>query len=284
MANEHVFVYDESGLQGYLKTQPQKNDFALLAGVLMPAAIRTELQQALDVEFQALDLTGVNKLHATELFQNHNNLPIKAKVLQRVRDDDRLAIVYEAISCYGYFNRRECVRGIRDSAMAARTNTEVRLNSHEEAENVYHEALEGLLIKLDCYLNGGSVTMISDSIDPTMLKESEEKVNYLSQEECTHVVKAYNLVQKRPASGAIMTRIDKEYTLQCTYTFQTEATSLTLLADIVTNSVYRHLLLQLEAGNLAGLNSRTIMAGHILENRIVLLSDDNMTDLLFPRT
>lgn len=145
--------------------------------------------------------------------------------------------------------------------------------------------MQGIVLKADAYAQDHGIDQIDllfDELDE-VLREGYEKALGDTQtlEHQEHKVKGWNLKDKAPVSGSITTEVHAPYPLDVTHIgclkVAGKSDPLVLLADIVTNALYRHLR---SVDSSHPLNAPASIDGWCLASRVWGVRDDAIEDLI----
>jgi len=107
--------------------------------------------------------------------------------------------------------------------------------------------------------NSTDLIMITDHIDNQLLKEALNELNYLKQEVHIHTYSAYDTLEKQVVFKKLTFRVEGfDIAVKNIQTIEIEGTPsyITLAADILTNSLYRHLKFKIANRDAIRLNSK----------------------------
>jgi hypothetical protein len=276
------FYFDEAGEKGFLEGDFSPEVFGLIAGVALPTRNVSIMNEELQDIFKDLDCTDVNKIHATEIFKNGGNQKIKDRFFSYMAAKEEWLLVYEAMYPKGYINF--------NSKLTQNNSTEnkrYKPSNNPKRERLYNHLLEGVIVKLDeiCKTeNSTDLLMMTDRIDKQLLKEALNELNYLKQEEHIHTTSAYDTVENKVVFRALTSRVEGfDVTVKNIHTIEIEDTPsyMTLAADIMTNSLYRHLTFKILNRTSIRLHSNHAVEGFELQSRIALTDDNYIMDSLY---
>ena len=276
------FYFDEAGEKGFLEGDFSPEVFGLIAGIALPTRNVAAMNEELQDIFKELDCTGVNKIHATEIFKNGANKTIKDRFFSYMATKEEWLLVYEAIYPKGYiiFNSKSPKRNTTE-------NERYKPSSNPKKERLYNHLLEGIIIKLDeiCKIEKSTdLLMITDHIDKRLLKEALNELNYLKQDEHIHKSSAYDTVEDKLVFQTLTSKIegfDIAVTNIQTIEIENSPSYLTLAADILTNSLYRHFTFKISNRDAIRLNSNHAIEGFELRSRVALTDDNYVMDSLY---
>lgn len=279
------YYFDESGEKGFLDSNFSASDIGLIAGIALPARIVGVFESEVAAILSHLDTQGVDKHHATELFQDGKNFGIKNELLNFLCNRDEWLLIYEAIYPLGLYKYEESTQQLFAKHKPA--NPRVKLSKNEKRLRIYTALLEGVIVKLDevCRIEGSSdLLMISDRLDEGIHKEALQTLDCLKQEVHTKKASGFDTATKQVVHGSVESRI-KGFDAAVRYVsdIKTEGSpsSLTIVADIVSNTLYRHLKSVVESNPNIRLHSKMAISGFQLANRTAFVGDDYIIDTLY---
>lgn len=279
------YYFDESGEKGFLDSNFSASDIGLIAGIALPARVVRAFESEADTILSSLDLSGVDKEHATELFKDGKNLGVKSELLDFLRNRDEWRLVYEAIYPLGLFKAKESTRNLFAKHKPA--NPRVKISKNDKRLRVYTALLEGVIVKLDevCRIEESSdLLMISDHLDEGIHKEALQTLGYLKQEVHTQNVSGFDTETKQVVHGKIESRVEGfDAAVRHISGIKTELapSTLTIVADVVSNSLYRHLRSVVEASPDIRLHCEAAISDFHLANRIAFVDDHYIVDTLY---
>lgn len=279
------YYFDESGEKGFLDSNFSASDIGLIAGIALPARVVGAFESEANAILSRLDTSGVDKDHATELFKDGKNLDVKNELLNFLRNRDEWLLIYEAIYPLGLFKAEESTRNVFAKHKPA--NPRVKISKNEKRLRIYTALLEGIIVKLDevCRIEGSSeLSMISDRLDEGIHKEAIQTLDYLKQEVHTQTASGFDTETKKVVHGKIESRVEGfDVTVRHIAGIKTELTPscLTIVADVISNTLFRHLRSVVEANPDIRLHSKAAISGFHLANRIAFVDDNYIVDTLY---
>lgn len=280
-----LYYFDESGDFGYLDKEPPAGSFGVVAGFAFPASHGDEYSRILNELYLTLETTGCDKIRSAFVFVGNRNKEIFDKYLDFFLDN-QLLIIYEAICLRGaYKNKMELDDIIKRNTTTTKENNIITITKDEQ-DNMYHDVLKGIIIKLDtmCSLEGNnSLSMVSDNIDKKILKISKRNLNDLSKKDYNRSYKMFDKSKRQNFTSKITIRtdfpdMDVKYVKEIGITTDNGPA---FAADFVSNSIYRHLKEKIKTGHANKLHAKEIMEGYPLIKKIVFLNDEDMTDKIY---
>lgn len=279
------YYFDESGEKGFLDSNFSASDVGLIAGIALPTRIVGVFESEVNAILSRLHTQGVDKHHATELFKDGKNQTVKEELLNYLCNRNEWLLVYEAIYPLGLFRYEESTQQL--FAKYKPDNPRVKVSKNEKRLRVYSILLEGVIVKLDevCRIEGSSnLLMISDRLDEGIHKEALQTLDYLKQEVHIQKTSGFDTETRQVVHGSVESRIKGfDVVVRHVSDIKTETASscLTIVADIVSNTLYRHLKSVVEANPNIRLHSKAAISGFHLANRTAFVGDDYINDTLY---
>jgi hypothetical protein len=279
------YYFDESGEKGFLTSSFSASDIGLIAGIALPARVALALEAETDSILARLDTTGIDKLHATELFKDGKNLEVRDSLLEFLRNRNEWLLVYEAIYPLGLYKSNESIQQLL--AKTKPNNTSVKVAKNERCLRIYTELLKGVVIKLDavCQTEESSdLLMISDRLDEGIHREALQLLDHLKQKVHVKKISGFDTVTKKVVHSTLKSSIQGfDATVRYVTDIRTETapSNLTIVADIVTNTLYRHLKSVVKENPNIRLHSNAAVKGFQLLNRIAFVSDSYIADSMY---
>lgn len=281
-----VFYYfDESGEKGFLDSNFSDSDIGLIAGIALPARVVGAFEPEANAILSRLDMSGVDKEHATELFKDGKNLDVKNALLDFLRNRDEWLLIYEAIYPLSLFMAEESTRNLFAKHKPA--NPRVKISKNEKRLRIYTALLKGIIVKLDemCRIEGSSeLSMISDRLDEGIHKEAIQTLDYLKQETHTQTVSGFDTETRKVVHGKIESRVEGfDFTVRHIVGIKTELTPscMTIVADVISNTLFRHLRSMVVQNPGIRLHSNAAIRGFHLAKRIAFVDDNYIIDTLY---
>lgn len=279
------YYFDESGEKGLLDGNFSPSDIGLIAGIALPARLVPIFNGEISIILKKLDLSDVKKLHASELFKDGKNAPIRHELLNFLASKNEWLLVYEAVFPLGLYNSEVSTQQLLQRPNP--TNQSVRVSRNQHIKRIYIAMLEGIIIKLDEVCrneHSHDLLMVSDQIDNGILKEALETLNHLKQDTHVHKSSGYDTATGQIVHGSIESSI-KGFDAKVKYVsdikIDSTQSSLTVAADIVTNSLYRHLMQVVKKTPSLRLHSNAAVADFILKDKTAFTDDCYIMDTLY---
>ena len=146
MEKVHYF-FDESGEKGFVTGEFEATAFGLVAGIALPSRNIVSFERELDGVFSSLDLSVVDKIHATELFQHAGNVQVRQDLMDFLNGKDEWLIIYEALYPQGVLRHQQKSEEIFSSHIPEAPK--VKVSGNPKRVRLYTLLLEGVITKLD---------------------------------------------------------------------------------------------------------------------------------------
>lgn len=284
-----ILVIDESGAKGYSdKTESSLGELGVMAGFLIPKEFKDIASNALN-EIRNKYLVD-RKLHITDLSpENQKNL--RDEIFGHFKAH-RIYWVYEAIHVEGFRNNAQMIKNLLDKAKAER-KSQIKISQNESKDLLHSELFLGIFGKavafsIDQWGEEIFLEIISDPIDAKIISAFKQKAEELLNvgETRKQITTGFDPNLKAVVSGAIEMNISDGKDLlgdfsNVKYDISTEDSSLTLTADVLSNSVF-HFLMSLQKTS-AGekLNHMATIEGHELSSLVYGAHSDDMGNYIF---
>jgi hypothetical protein len=279
------YYFDESGEKGFVGAGFTIEDIGLVAGIALPSGDVARFEADVSCILAKADSSTVKKLHATELFKDGANASIKAELLGFLSARQGWLLVYEAVYPLGLYRQELSTNSILDQYK--QKDPRVKVSGNKAQTRIYTELLEGIVVKLDevCRLEGSSsVAMLSDRIDKGLFKEATARLNYLKEETHANSVSGFDTEANKVVHGSVTSQV---IGFDSTVRFVTETTTeyttstMTIVADIVANTLYRQLKATSQAHAGIRLHSHAALEGYALKPRVAFADDNYIVDTLY---
>lgn len=284
---------DESGAGGYSRNlEPIRDrEIGLMCALLFPAkhvekyrnAFRSGYERFLDA------MPNDAKLHITDAFASRNECwaTIARSVrseFHRLIDCLQIPVVYDARRLAVERDSHELQEIFVSQAKKSRRSP-IKISDHPSQSKVEGALILGLALKLDAFCTDSGhkkIDMLFDRIDDKVAQEYRKIVARISNiGNSTRIVKGWNTETKSQIQSKISTKIDAPFPIntQCLGELRVVGKNdpLILAADIVTNSLYDHLL---NLSHEAFLNRPSSIEGWDLERRVYGVRDDAIEDII----
>lgn len=279
------YYFDESGEKGFVTSRFTAEDIGLVAGIALPSSEVAAFEADISRILAKADSSQLEKLHATELFKDGANASVKEELLNFLSSRQGWLLVYEAVYPLGLYRQEGSNEALLEQH---KPNTpRVKISKNKTQTRIYTELLEGIVVKLDevCRLEGSSsVAMFSDQIDKGIFKEAGSKLEYLKEEIHTDNVSGFDTEAKKVVRGSVTSQvIGFDTTVRFVTEITTEATTstMTVVADIISNTLYRQLKTTSKTHAGIRLHGHAALDGYALKHRIAFIDDNYIKDTLY---
>jgi hypothetical protein len=279
------YYFDESGEKGFVADGFTAEDIGLVAGIALPAIDVAGFEADISRILAKVDQSQVSKVHATELFKDGANASVKDELLKFLAARQGWLLIYEAVYPLGLYRQEASNESLLEQHRPKTPRVKTSIN--KASQRIYTELLEGIVVKLDeaCRLEGSSsVAMISDQIDKGLFKEANSRLEYLKQEVHTHKVSGFDAAAKKVVRGSVTSQvIGFDNTVRFVTKITTEATTstMTIVADIISNTLYRQLKSTSMTCPGIRLHGHAALEGYVLKHRVAFVDDNYVMDTLY---
>lgn len=291
----NVIAYiDEAGAKGFSrKLGPGRDDeIGLMSAVLFPAdrvdAMREEYRPGFDA-FCAAAPAGA-KHHFTDAFSPGNEAWAGVADTVRTEFGDIIRrqtppIVYDARRLAVQRRSHEVTETLKADAEAARRNKRIQLPTRVSARRVETELIEGLTVKLDALAEASDWSLIDlwfDEIDGVLAQHYSDHIDSLRHvSSSTHTVKGWDSEARTPVQAEVRIDIGGPIPLDVTrigrVTVVGKTDPLVLVADLIANSLHRHLR---DLDSQARLNAPDSIEAWPFADRVWGVRDDAIEDVI----
>ena len=268
-----TFALDESGAKGYSDNREKvKGELGVVAGVLVPTEHVSRVVSDIGEITERFRTNG--KLHITDLqpsdqeFLRNQIFSYLALVNARW--------VYEAMYVEGLYSSAQLVSSLRENAKK-NIRSGVKVPSNEKKYLLHSQLLLGAFGKavafcLDNVGNTVHLNVITDQLDNSIVKKFKIDANRILNigKKSERKVTGFDTATQKVVTGSITTEITEGVDALgdfsgVTYEVAVSDSPLTLVADIIANSVHHHLssLQDKEPG--CRLNTLESIRGHQLD-------------------
>ncbi|MCK7575901.1 MAG: hypothetical protein MZV65_08385 [Chromatiales bacterium] len=271
-----TFVLDESGAKGYSDNREKcKGELGVVAGVLIP----TEYLRQVTAEIEQIiaNYKADGKFHITDLSTSRQG-SLRSEIFAYLASVNA-CWVYEAMYVEGLYSHAQFVSSLRDKAKESRRSS-VKLSGNEKKELLHSQLLLGAFGKavafcLDCVGNEVRLNVLTDQLDAPIVKEFKEDAKRLFNvgEKREHKVTGFDVVAQKVATGSISSEITEGINYLgdlsgVAFEISISDSPLTIIADILANSVNHHLSSLQTHSPGSQLNSLEAIAGHPLASLV----------------
>ncbi len=279
------YYFDESGEKGFVREGFDKTDLGLIAGIALPSRSIPKFETSVSAILSKLNTSDVDKVHSTELFNDEGNRQVRDELLEFLSTTDEWLLVYEAVYPLGIHQSEKSKSDIFNKNKA--DNPRVKVSKNPQKMRIYNSLLEGVIIKLDEICkneNSSNLVMVSDHIDTGIHKEALETLGYLKEKEHQKTVTGFDTVANKVVSKDILSRIEGvDIFVKHVNTIEVESTSssMTVVADIIANTLYRHIKSKIETNETLRLHSLKTLEGYVLNSKVAFLDDNYVMDNIY---
>jgi hypothetical protein len=284
MTSVHYF-FDESGEKGFIKEGFNNDNIGLVAGIALPSKYISEFEGALSIILSKLNTSSSNKIHSTELFSNEENRKVRDEILEYLSSSEGWLLIYEAVYPLGLYQNETKTAAIFDQHKPKKP--QVKVSRNPQKNRIYNSLLEGVIIKLDetCKIEESrNLVMVSDHIDSGIHKEALETLGYLKEKEHRKTVTGFDTVTKEIVSKDILSKVEGiDISVNYVKTIEVDSSEspMTITADIIANTLYRHINEKLTSHQKLRLHSRKAIEGYLLESKVAFIDDNYVMDDLY---
>ncbi|HHF3021333.1 TPA: hypothetical protein ACPJ0R_004378 [Vibrio diabolicus] len=244
-----ILVVDESGAKGYAdQKENYSGETGVIAGFVFPESEYEQHKTELDNIRNSHSSDG--KLHITDL---------EPDAQKSLRDDiihyleaNEVVCVFEAMYVEGLHHISEESRS-RHQAIRQQLKSNIKRSTNEKYELLHEKLFVGVFGKAlafsqDCLENCTYISVITDNIDDPVIKKISKGIDELLGCKEPKVTKStgFDPVKKEVVTGTITSTIHDpsgilgDYS-SIGYAIEKEDSAFTLVADVLANSIYRHL-------------------------------------------
>ncbi len=278
MKRHYIFI-DESGGKGYAdKRERYLGELGVIAGYLIPdmylEIFKTEIEKRLS------DIEGPGKVHITEL----PNQEQARRVIFQAFTDLKIPWMYEAIYVEGLYQSEFC---------------DGRGGNRSSKELLHAKLFIGLMLKVLASVHkfrekGVELVVVSDNLDQGVIKklfiELDDYLSLLKSGELKREFKVYDKAtgellhcSSKATADNLPSHPGLKVEIVC------ENSSMTLLSDVLANSVNHYLGKEFEANSNMLPNSKQAIANHPLRSLLLWSYDkdsgevSNLSDIVYRR-
>lgn len=283
-----TLIIDESGAKGYSDNQETEvGEFGVMSGYLIPDERLEEVKN--DLKQITKKYSSDEKLHITDIEQQDQQ-SLRDEIFAYLKSHNALW-VYDAIYVEGYFKHAEAIGRIVDEIKENR-RSDVKLSLNEKREMLHCQLFSGVVYKgvalaIDNLGNRFNINIITDRVDNKLLRLfNEELKNIFDTEKKYQTVSGFDTKQKQVVKGTVSTEIVDNADIMgdftgITYSLNCDDSPLTLVADVLVNSVNHYLKLnQADLVNY-GLNSFKAIENHPLSDLVYGVSENDAADTIY---
>ncbi|WP_309266399.1 hypothetical protein [Aeromonas salmonicida] len=244
-----ILVVDESGAKGYAdQKENYSGETGVVAGFLFPESEYEQHETKLNIIRNSYNSDG--KLHITDLDANTQK-NLREDIIKYLEANE-VVCVFEAMYVEGLHHVSEESRS-RHQAIRQQLQSPIKCSANEKYELLHEKLFVGVFGKAlafsqDCLENCTHISVITDNIDEPVIKKISKGIDELLGCMEPKVTKStgFDPVKKEVVTGTITSKIHDpsgilgDYS-SIGYDIDKEDSAFTLVADVLANSIYRHL-------------------------------------------
>ncbi|MDH5571501.1 MAG: hypothetical protein OEY89_07030 [Gammaproteobacteria bacterium] len=271
-----TFALDESGAKGYSNNREKaKGELGVVAGVLVPTESLSRVTYEIAKITEKFKTDG--KLHITDLIPSDQET-LRNEIFSYLASVNA-RWVYEAMYVEGLYSNAQLALSLRENVKKSRRSS-VKISGNEKKDLLHSELLLGAFGKavafcVDYVGNDVHLNVITDQLDAPIVKAFKDDVNRLLNigKKCERKVTGFDTASQKVVSGSITTEITEDLATVgdfsgVSYEIAVSDTPLTLIADIIVNSVHHHLSSLQEQNPGCQLNTLESISGHQLASLV----------------
>jgi len=271
-----TFALDESGAKGYSDNREKvRGELGVVAGVLVPGEHLTRVTSDIELIIEKFKTKG--KLHITDLPSSHQEA-LRNEIFTYLSSVNA-RWVYEAMYVEGLYSYAQLVSSIRDKAKENR-HSSVKVSGNEKKDLLHSELLLGAFGKAVAFCcdyvgEEAHLNVITDQLDSPIIKafrkDADRLLNVGNKKE--YEVTGFDIDTQNVVRGSISTEVIEGHDVLgdfsgISYKIEVSDSPLTLVADIIANSIHHHLS-SLQANNPGcQLNTLDAISGHPLSELV----------------
>lgn len=293
--NKLYLICDESGAKGFSDIDEQfEGEFGIFAGYFLT----DKNYEKMKLEFQSIYekyLTNNGKLHITDL-DSTSQETLRNDVFSLIANNN-LIIVYEAISVRGYKLNSDMISQIRNENID-NLKDKFSFSKNIDVSRLHTDLFAGIFGKSIAFGldNFGekeqlNVEVITDKMDKKIKKEFEHKAQELiAPFPSSSKIKAFDKSAKKPLAKEITfnsPQLQNDAISKVKFQIKVQDDALTLIADIIANSLYYFIKEEIVKNLSVNLNSNDAVVNYPLLKQIYGLSNEInvnfVSDIIFGR-
>ncbi len=279
------FICDESGSKGFADNEERfEGEYGVFAGYFLTDKNYENLKNKYKTIYEKYVIVG-QKLHITDLTpENQENL--RKEVFECLQNEN-ISCVYEAISVKGYNRQFVNLTDIKNKQTEELAD-KLTFSKNVEKDRLHSELFQGLFGKAIAYYldkigDEIDIQIITDNIEDSLKKEFEVKAKELINPLDTPIkIKAFDKEKKQPIEK-IMTFNSEQLNdniSETNFNIVVEDNELTLIADILANTVSHYLKKAVSNNPNIVLNSKEAIQDHPLFTSFYGLSTDTVFNVV----
>jgi hypothetical protein len=276
------FICDESGSKGFAENEEKfEGEYGVFAGYFLTDENYENLKKQFKTIYEKYVIAG-HKLHITDLTpENQENL--RKEVFECLQNEN-ISCVYEAISVKGY--NREFANLIEiKKKQTEELADKLTFSKNIEKDRLHSELFQALFGKAIAYYidtigDEADIQVITDNIDDSLKKEFEVKAKELINPLNAPIkIKAFDKEKKEPVAKTITFTSEElnDNISKTNFNIVVEDSELTLIADILANTVSYYLKKAVSENPNVVLNSKDAIQHHPLLTSFYGLSTDEFS-------
>lgn len=267
-----TFALDESGAKGYSDNREKvKGELGVVAGVLIPTEHMPRVAFCIERIIEKFKPNG--KLHITDLSRSDQE-SLRREVFEYLTLV-KARWVYEAIYVEGFYSTSRFTSFLQDKAKQNRRSS-VKVSANKKEVLLHSELLLGAFLKAVafCLDRAGKtihLDVITDQLDASIVKAFRSDANRVLNvgKKIEHKVTGFDTTTKKKLRGSISTEVIEGTDALgdfsgVTFEIAVSDNPLTVIADIVANSVNYHLSSLQDQNPGCRLNALEAISGHPL--------------------
>lgn len=288
-------ICDESGAKGFSDNDEKfEGEFGIFAGYLVTEENFEKMKSEFQCIYEKYE-TDTGKLHITDL-EKTNQENLRNEVFAILISND-IPIVYEAISVRGYKINSDMLSKLKNDNIE-KLKDDFSFSKNIDLTRLHSDLFEGIFGKfiahsIDTFGENEEIQLevITDNIDKQLKKEFEGKAKELiAPFPSSSKVKAFDKNNKKPISKKIKfssQQLDNDSISKIKFEIKVQDDALTLIADILANSLYYFIKQELNINVNINLNSNVAIAKYPLLKQIYGLSTKTnvniVSDIIYRR-
>lgn len=287
-------ICDESGAKGFSDNKEQSHgEFGIFAGYLIDESKIENSKIELKVIYDKYS-TGDGKIHITDL-ESSLQENLRTEVFDWLEKND-ISCAYEAISVQGFNSAYESLNAIKEVQVSS-LSQKYSFSKNLDLDRLHSELFQGLFGKAIAFFiekygeENINITVVTDKIDDKIKKEFMTKAKEIINPLLKDIkVKAFDKFKNIPVVKNIKFKseqINNDNISKTNFEIIVEDNELTLIADIIANSLLYYIKQEIENNPDINLNSSIAIKNHPLLNLFYGLSEKRnaniVSDVIFKR-
>ena len=280
-----ILICDESGSKGFSDNKEKKpGEFGVFAGFMITNDQIEKVEKDLNNLFSQFKPTD-EKFHITDLEQSTQQE--LREVTFKYLLENEIPCIYEAISVQGFNNSYEFFNDLKEE-QKKKLNEKFSFSNNSKKERLHSELFLGLFTKALAFHieqfgeNKIEITVITDNIEDSLKQKFEIKANELiNLTQGSDTIKAFDKKNKKPVSREIQyssEELDNDNISKTKLDIQVADNCLTLVADIIANSINYYINQEIEKDPDINLNSSDAIRSIPIRELFYGLSNDDKSN------